>query len=161
VYAEKFFNLHYTLPQGWTVQTEDMRKQLPAGQDTVLLLSSFAHPQPQASEVNPSITISAESVAQYKEGVDAESYLEAVKNVAEARGFKVLNEPGEIEMGGVPFLRGDFVREAADTNTYQATLVTVRKGYVLSITAISGDEEQLTPLLNRLRIVAPPALKKP
>jgi hypothetical protein len=82
-------------------------------------------------------------------------------NVAEARGFKVLNEPGEIEMGGVPFLRGDFVREAADTNTYQATLVTVRKGYVLSITAISGDEEQLTPLLNRLRIVAPPALKKP
>lgn len=161
VYAEKFFNLRYTLPQGWTVRTEEMRKDLPAGADTLLLLSAFAHPQLQGSEVNSSITISAESAAQYKEGVDAEAYLAAVSDYAATKGFKVLNPPGEIEMGGVTFVRGDFVREAADTNTYQATLVTLRKGYILSVTAISGDEEQLTALLDRLRIFAPPALKKP
>ncbi|HYG98262.1 MAG TPA: hypothetical protein VD837_03965 [Terriglobales bacterium] len=161
IYTEKFFNLRYSVPQGWTVQTDEMRKGLPSG-DTVLLLSAFAEPKPKADAVNSSITISAESAAQYKEAVDAEAYLEAVKNFAITKGFKVLNEPGEIEIGGVTFLRGDFVRESADNvNTYQATMVTVRKGYILSVTAISGDEEQLTPLLNRLRIIAPPSLRRP
>lgn len=159
IYSERFFHLQYAIPQGWTVRTDEMRKQLPPSADAVLLLSTSAHPQPQGTEVNPSITISAESAAQYKEGVDPESYLGAIRDYAATRGFKVLNEPAEIELGGVTFVRSDFVREAADGNTYQASLVALRKGYLLSVTAISGDEEQLTPLLNRLRIVAPPALK--
>lgn len=161
IYSEKFFLLHYSIPQGWAVKTPEMRQGLPAQENAVLLLSTFAKPTPAAEEINPSVSISAESATSTQSAKTPEDYLESIAQVASARGFSVLNPPGEITLGGVTFLREDFQKQEGELTTYQATMVALRRGYILQITAISGDVEQLTPLLNRLQITAPPTLRKP
>lgn len=158
VYTEKFFNLSCTVPQNWVVKTASMREGLSTEQDSLLLFSAFAKDSPAAGEVNPSLTISAEPLAAYPDTKSADDYFSVISEVVVGKGFTVLNEPAEIEIGGVSFVRGDFQKEEADGTTYQATMVTIRKGYVLAVTAISGREDDLTPLLNRVRVFAPPTL---
>lgn len=160
-YTEKFFNLSCAVPSGWVVKTASMREGL-AGQETsILLLSTFAKESPAAGEVNPSLTITAESLSAYPEVKTAADYFEALSQVVTGKGFAVLNEPAEIEIGGVTFLRGDFQKEQNGITTYQASMIAIRKDYILAITAISGNEEELTPLLNRIHVFAPPSLRKP
>ena len=160
VYTEKFFNLSCTIPQGWVVKTATMREGLPEQQDSVLLLSAFAKDAPVAGEVNSSLTITAESLAAYPDVKTTADYFSALSEIVTGKGFTVLNEPAEIEIGGVTFLRGDFQKEEADGTTYQATMVSIRNGYILAVTAISGKDEDLTPLLNRVHVFAPPSLRK-
>lgn len=158
VYSEAFFNLRYSMPQGWSIRTEEMRKAAGQADDSaLLLLSAFEGAAPQPGKVNSSVTITAERAEQNQ---DAAAYVEELATFGGNRGFKVLNEASSLDIGGVTFVREDLVKEEADGNTYQASMVTLRKGWVLSITAISGDEEQLTPLLNRMQIFAPPTLKR-
>lgn len=161
VYSENFFLLRYTIPQGWVVKTLEMRQGLPGQQSAVLLLSAFEKAEPSAGEVNSSINISAESTAASQAIKTPEDYLGLIADFASSKGFTVLNAPGEITLGGVNFLREDFLKEEGDVGTYQATMVTMRRGYLLQITVITGNVEELTPLLNRLQITAPPTLKKP
>ncbi len=160
VYTEKFFNLSCTIPQGWVVKTAAMREGLPAEQDSMLLLSAFAKDVPVAGEVNSSLTITAENQIAYPQVKTTTDYFSALSEIVTGKGFTVLNEPAEIEIGGVTFLRGDFQKEEADGTTYQATMVAIRNGYILAVTAISGKDEDLTPLLNRVHVIAPPSLKK-
>ncbi len=160
VYTEKFFNLSCTIPQGWLVKTASMRESLPADENSVLLLSAFAKDAPAPREVNSSLTITAESLAAYPEVKTAADYFDSLTELVRSKGFTVLNEPAEIEVGGITFVRGDFQKDQADGSTYQATMVAIRNGYILAVTAISGKDEDLTPLLNRVRVFAPPTLKK-
>jgi len=160
VYTEKFFNLRYDLSQGWVVKTADMRQGLSESDSAVLLLSAFGKAAPSAAEVNPSVTITAESLALYPDVKTPEDYFDSLSQLVESKGFKVLNPPAELDLAGVTFLRGDFQKQEGDVTTYQATMVAFRKGYVLEITAISGDDEDLTPLLNRLHIFAPPTMRR-
>jgi hypothetical protein len=161
LYSEHFFLLRYAVPQGWVVRTPEMRKELPGQENAILLLSTFAKAAPTQGEINPSISITAESAAASPEIKTPADYLESITELVASKGFTVLNPPGEITIGGVNLLRGDFQKQEGDQVTYQATMVAFRRGYILQITAITGNEEQLTPLLNRLQITAPPTLKKP
>lgn len=158
-YSEKFFNLRYTTPQGWVVKTPEMSHGLPEADKAILLLSVFGPGTPSSTAVIPSVTISAESLSLYPQMKTAQDYFDSLSDLVQGKGFSVLNEPAEIQIGGVTFLRGDFQKEEGDITTYQASMVAIRKGYILLITAISGDDEQLTPLLNRVHIFAPPTLK--
>ncbi len=160
-YTEKFFNLSYAVPAEWVVKTADMRAGLQGQENSILLLSAFAKDKPAAGQINPSLTISAESLAAYPEVKTAADYFEVLSGVVTNDGFTVLNQPAEIEIGGVTFLRGDFQKQQGDSTVYQATMVAIRKEYVLGVTAITANEEELTPMLNRLHIFAPPTLKKP
>jgi hypothetical protein len=159
-YAENFFNLRYVIPPGWVVRTADMRQGLAQGEQAVLLLSASGKAAPATDQVNPSVTISAESLALYPDVKTSDDYFEAFTELVKSKGFSVLNPPAEIDLAGVNFLRGDFQKQQGDVVTYQATMVALRKGYVLEITAISGSEEELTPLLNRLHIFAPPTMRR-
>lgn len=161
IYSEKFFLLRYAIPQGWVVKTGEMREGIPGQENATLLLSTFAKAAPSAGEINPSVNITAESAAAYPDVKTADDYMESISEFVTSKGFTELNPPGEISIGGVPFLRSDFQKQEGDLTTYQATMVTIRRGYILQVTAISGDEEQLTPLLSRLRITAPPTMRKP
>jgi hypothetical protein len=162
VYSESFFNLSYNLAPSWVVKTPEMRQGL-AGQDnSILLLSAFEKDKPAPGHIAPSITITAETLSAYPEVKTAADYFAALSEIVTNKGFAVLNEPAEIEIGGVTFLRGDFQeQEGGGSTMYQASMVAIRKGYILGITAITGNEEELTPMLNRLHIFAPPSLKKP
>ena len=120
----------------------------------------FAKEKPESSQITSSVTISAESTASYPDVKNAESYFDEVSEVVTSKGFAVLNAPAEIEVGGVTPLCAAISRRSGDTTAYQAIMVTLRKGYFLTVTTISGNEEELTPLLNRLSIFAPPTLGK-
>jgi len=159
-YTEKFFSLSYALPANWVVRTPEIRQGLAAQDNAVLLLSAFGKDKPAVSEINPSVTLSAESLSSYPDVKTAEDYFAVLSQVVTSKGFVVLNAPAEIDVGGVTFLRGDFQKQEDDSTTYQATMVALRKDYLLTITAISGNEEDLTPLLNRLQIFAPPTLNR-
>lgn len=160
-YTEKFFNLSYTLPAEWIVKTPEMRKGLAGQEDSILLLSAFAGDKAAPGKVLPSITISAEPLVAYPQVKTAADYFAAISEIATNNGFTVLNQPAEIEIGGVNFVRGDFQKQQGDSAAYQASMVAIRKGYILGVTAITGNDEELTPVLNRLHILAPPTLKKP
>ncbi len=161
VYSEKFFLLRYAIPPGWVVKTGEMREGIPGQENAMLLLSTFAKAAPSTGEINSSVNITAESAAAYPDVKTADDYMDSITEFVTSKGFSVLNPPGEISIGGVPFLRSDFQKQEGDLTTYQATMVTMQRGYILQVTAISGDEEQLTPLLNRVRITAPPTMRKP
>lgn len=161
VYSERFFLLHCAIPQGWVERTAEMRRGLPEQENAVLLLSAFAKPAPSPGEINSSLSITAESAAGSPNIKTPDDYLESITEIAASKSFTVLNPPGEITIGGVNFLRGDFQKQEGDLTTYQATMVAMRRGYLLQITAVSGNEEDLTSLLNRVQITAPPTLKKP
>ncbi len=160
-YTEKFFNLSCTIPAGWVIKTAAMREGLAGQGSSMLLLSTFAKDSPSAGEVNASLTITAESLAAYPDVKTASDYFSVISELARSKGFTVLNEPAEIDIGGVTFLRGDFQKEEEGKPTYQASMVTIRNGYALAATAISGNDEDLTPLLNRVRVFAQPSLRKP
>jgi hypothetical protein len=159
-YSEKFFSLSYTVPEKWFVKTEEMRQGLAGQENAVLLLSVFAKDKPDSGRITSSVTISAESMASYPDVKSAEEYFDELSQVVTSKGFAVLNAPAAIEMGGVNFVRGDFQKQQGDTTAYQATMVALRKGHFLSVTAIAGNQEELTPLLNRVHILAPPTLDK-
>lgn len=159
-YAENFFNLRYAIPQGWIVRTPEMRRGLTQGDQAFLLLSASGATTPTADNVNPSVTITAENLVLYPGVKTADDYFESFAELVKSKGFAVLNAPAEINIAGVNFLRGDFQKQEGDVTTYQATMVALRKGYVLEITAISGNDEELTPLLNRLHIFAPPTMRR-
>lgn len=160
LYSEKFFLLHYSVPPGWTVKTPEMRQGLPGQENAILLLAAFEKAAPLPGTINPSVDITAESAAASPDIKTPADYLESITELVASKGFTVLNPPGEISIGGVNFLRSDFQKQEGDLTTYQATMVALRRGYFLQITVISGNDEQLTPLLDRLRITAPPTLKK-
>lgn len=160
-YSERYFNLSCTIPQGWVVRTDPMKQGLVSDDNSILLLSTFAKQAPDVNAINPSLTITAESLALYPQVRTAEDYFDNLAEIVTSKGFTVINAPAEIEVGGVTFLRGDFQKQDGTATVYQASMVAIRKGYALSVNAISGNEEQLTPLLNRVRILAPPTLGKP
>ncbi len=160
-YTEKFFNLSYAVPAEWVVKTAEMRAGLPGQENSILLLSAFAKDKPSDGQLNPSITVTAESLTAYPDVKTAADYFAALSAFATSKGFTVLNPPAEIEVGGVTFLRGDFQKQQGGSTAYQASMVTIRKDYILGITAITANEEELTPMLNRLHIFAPPTLRKP
>jgi hypothetical protein len=160
-FSEKFFSLSYAPPAEWVVKTPEMRQGLAGQENSILLLSAFAKDKSAPGQINPSITISAEPLTAYPDVKTAADYFAALSEIVTSKGFTVLNEPAEIEIGGVTFLRGDFQKQEGDSTAYQASMVAIRKGYILGVTAINGNEEELTPMLNRLHIFAPPTLKKP
>jgi hypothetical protein len=160
VYSEKFFNLRYVIPQGWTLKTAEMRPGLGQPDKAILLLSAFAKQKPASGEIDSSVTVTAENISLYPDVKTADDYFDSLAELVKGKGFSVLNQPAEIQLAGVTFLRGDFQKQEGDLTTYQATMIAIRKGYILQITAISGNEEQLTPLLNRLQIFAPPTLSR-
>jgi hypothetical protein len=161
VYSEKFFYLHYQIPQGWTVKTQEMRQGVQGAENAMVLLSAFAKQTPDPGQINPSVIITAERAGASAEIKTPDDYLESLTQLVTSKGFSVLNPPGQINIAGVDFLRSDFQKQEGDVTTYQATMVALRRGYFLQITAISGNEEQLTPLLNGIQIFAPPTMKRP
>ncbi len=160
IYTEKFFNLSCTIPTGWAVKTAAMREGLAGQENSLLLLSAFAKESPEAGTVNASLTITAENLAAYPDVKTADDYFGVISQLATSKGFTVLNEPAGIDVAGVTFVRGDFQKEEGGTVTYQGSMVAVRNGYALAVTAISGNDEELTPLLNRVKVFAPPSLRK-
>ena len=113
-----------------------------------VLLSAFSRPpEARAEDVNSSILIAAESAASYPGLKEAAQYFGPVTEIAEAQGFKIVNEPYEFVMGTRTVARGDFQKNVGTRVMRQSTLAVLARGYVLSFTFIGGTEDEVEELV--------------
>jgi hypothetical protein len=149
IYRNAFFGFTYKLPYGWVDRTTDMREGDDPGK--LLLLAVFERP-PEAtgSTINSAAVIAAEKVSSFSGLKTASDYFGPITELATAKGFSVLNEPHDFVVGTKRLVRGDFGKPRGSLTMYQTSLVTLQKGYAVSVTFIAGSEDEIEELIERL-----------
>src|SRR5207245_351156 len=94
----------------------------------------------------------AQSPQRKPERINTQSdYFDPIIELAEQRGFKVVNEPYEFTIGPRQLVRGDFNKPRGKLNMWQSSLVIIDKGFIVSFTFVAGSEDELDELIERLR----------
>jgi len=169
VYRNKALALSCKIPQGWVLRTDEMNDRgeeedgkdkpdsapspTPAASSTgaKVLLAAFSRPpDARAEDVNSSIVIAAESVANYPGLKDAAQYFSPLTEVAKAQGLTVDEDPYEIAVGAKTLVRGDFHKDIGSRVMHQSTLTMLSHGYAISITVIAGTEDEAEELIDGL-----------
>jgi hypothetical protein len=175
VYRNKTLGLSCKIPEGWVLRTEEMnardsgedRPDKPSEAATAagsppkadsggrVLLAVFSRPpEARAEDVNSSIVIAAESVAAYPGLKEAAQYFGPLTEVANAQGFKVVEEPYEFVVGTKTLARTDFQKEVGTRVMWQSTLALLARGWAVSITFIAGTEDEVEELVHGLSFAA-------
>lgn len=173
VYRNKTLALSCKIPQGWVLRTDEMNDRgeeeegkdkpgstqatTPAASSTgaKVLLAAFSRPpDARAEDVNSSILIAAESVANYPGLKDAAQYFGPLTEVAKAQGLTVDEDPYEIAVGTKTLVRGDFHKDIGSRVMHQSTLTMLSHGYAISITIIAGTEDEAEELIDGLMFSA-------
>src|ERR1700722_12643765 len=172
VYRNKTLALSCKIPQGWVLRTDEMNdrgeeEEEEEGKDkpnsaqpptpaassagAKVLLAAFSRPpDARAEDVNSSILIAAESVANYPGLKDAAQYFGPLTEVAKAQGLTVDEEPYDVAVGTKTLVRGDFHKDVGTRVIHQSTLVALSHGYAISITLIAGTEDEAEELIDGL-----------
>lgn len=167
LYRNTTFAFRYEVPYGWVDRSKDMRDQQaaekPAAKDEnakaaagEVLLAVFERPPDAAGEtINSAVVIAAESAAAYPGLKRAEDYLGPLTELATAKGFKAEGEPSMVEIDGRQLVRADFSNPLSNKLTMrQSTLVLLTKRQIVSFTFITGTEDELDDLIDRLHFTA-------
>jgi hypothetical protein len=161
-YRNTFFGFSYKIPFGWVERTEDMRDDGQAGKSLVLLAVFERPPEATGNTVNSAVVIAAESVSSYPGVKTAADYFGPLTEVTLSKGFKVENEPFDFSSGANQLVRGDFTKQVGTLTMHQSSVVVLKKGYVVSFTAIGGSEDEVDELLEKLSFGAgSPSPKNP
>ena len=150
VYHNSFFAFDYAIPYGWVDRTREMAEGSEVGK-SMALLSLFERP-PEASEgsVNPAVVIAAESVMSYPGLTDPAQYFGPLTEVTLEGGFEVAGGPDEVMVGKTSLQRGDYTKKLGAQTMYQASLVTLSKGFVVSFTFIGASKAEVDGLIENL-----------
>jgi len=182
VYRNRALGLTCKIPAGWVLRTEEMNARSEESEDTqvsqtppdpghpssetvpksaasdrdgLVLLAAFSRPPAAKGEdVNSSIVIAAEKVETYPGLKEAAQYFGPLTEVAKAQGLTADEDPYEIQMGAKVVVRGDFHKDVGSRVMRQSTVVFLAQGYVVSITAIGGTENEMEELLDGIEFVA-------
>ncbi|HVO79490.1 MAG TPA: hypothetical protein VMT28_02100 [Terriglobales bacterium] len=160
-YRNAFFAFSYKLPFGWVERTAQMQEGSEPGKSQLLLAVFERPPEAAGDAVNSAVIIAAESVDLYPGLKYPADYFGPLTEVTAGKGFKAVNEPYEVSVGGKELVRGDFTKEATALSMYQASLVALEKGYVLSFTFLGVDEDDVDQVIDGLRFVAVGKTAKP
>jgi hypothetical protein len=156
-YRNRFFGLSYKVPFGWVDRTEQMRQEAGGSQSSVVLLSVFERPPEAAGNtVNSSVLVAAETVSTYPGLKDASQYFGPLTEVTTSKGFKVVNPPYDVAIGGKALVRADFSNDIGKLTMHQSTLAVIDKGYVVSFTFIAGSEDDVEELIGHLAFAKSP-----
>jgi len=165
VYRNRALALACKIPAGWVLRTEEMNAreektdsetesksnsspQGSTGDGGRVLLAAFSRPpDARGEDVNASIVIAAEPVTAYPGLKEAAQYFGPLTEVAKAQGFRVDEEPYEIEIGAKLVVRGDFHRDVGSRVMRQSTLAFLGQGHAVSITVIGGTEDEVEELV--------------
>jgi hypothetical protein len=157
------YGFTYTVPFGWVDRTDDMQAsatepssddgqqaaQQPGKSET--LLAIFERPPGATGEtINSAVVIAAESLKDYRGIKGAADYLGPVSELAEQRGFKVVNDPYEFTAGTKRLARADYSKPRGKLTMWQSTLVMIEKGYIISFTFVGGSEDEIDQLIGQL-----------
>src|SRR5271165_1374193 len=164
VYRNPSFGFACKIPAGWVLRTEEMnaaetddskstadKSAAASGKAERVLLAAFSRPpEARGEDVNSSILIAAESAEAYPGLKEAAQYFGPVTEVAQAQGFEVINEPYEFAVGTKRVVRSDFQRDVGTRMMWQSTLVILERGYVVSLTFLGGNEDEVEELVQGL-----------
>jgi hypothetical protein len=177
VYHNKTLALTCKIPSGWVLRTEEMNARQEDSDDksraaldrtapsatpraglggcphtcSQVLLAAFSRPpDARGDEVNSSILIAAESAASYPGLKEAVQYFGPLTEIAKAQGFSVDEDPYGYAVGGKTLVRGDFHKNVGSRVMRQSTLALLTHGYAVSITLISGSEDDVEELIDGL-----------
>ena len=96
------------------------------------------------------MVIAAEPLANYHGIKTAADYLNPISELAENRGFKIVNKPYAFAAGTKQLARADFNKERGKLMMWQSSLVVIEKGYIVSFTFIGGSEDEVDDLIGNL-----------
>jgi hypothetical protein len=124
----------------------------PASSDSSkTLLAVFERPPGAPGEtINSAVVIAAEPLTNYHGIKTAADYFSPITELAEQRGFKVINEPHVFALGAKQLVRGDYSKERGKLTMWQSSLVMIEKGYIVSFTFIGGGEDEVNDLIRDL-----------
>src|SRR5438874_4502152 len=155
------FGFGYKLPFGWVDRTSDMQEETKPEpnqsanhlkDNSETLLAIFERPPAAPGEtINSAVVFAAESLANYHGIKTAADYFGPITELAEQRGFKVVNEPYDFAIGAKQLVRGDFSKPRGSLTMWQSSLVMIDKGLLVSFTFIAGSQDELDELIERLR----------
>jgi len=166
IYRNSLFGFTLKLPFGWVDRTDVMRddssdkEKAGSGKGTVLLATFERPPEATGSTVNSGIVIAAESITSYPGLKNAAQYFGPIDELTKANGFTAINEPYEFPVDGMPIARQDFSKKLGSLAMYQSSLVTLRKGYIVSFTFLAGSDDDITQELEYLRFASGKPSKK-
>lgn len=173
IYHNPFFAFKYKIPYGWVERTKEMQGDPQPGDEpgkSLVLLAAFERP-PQAAggTVNSAVVIAAERVSSYPGLKTAADYFGPLTELTAGKGFTVVNAPYQFPVGTKQLVRSDFSKALVKLTMQQASLVALRKGYILSFTFIGGSEDEVEQLIENLSFGLPskpkavnsPALRQP
>jgi hypothetical protein len=164
VYKNQSFAFSCKIPAGWVLRTEEMNARdtddgksaadkaaAVSGKAGRVLLAAFSRPpEARGEDVNSSVLIAAESAEAYPGLREAAQYFGPVTEVAQAQGFEVINEPYEFMVGTKTVVRSDFQRDVGTRMMWQSTLAIFEHGYVVSLTFLGGNEDEVEELVEGL-----------
>jgi hypothetical protein len=171
VYRNKTLGLSYKIPDGWVLRTDDLNappeksdaktqatttdaKDSPAPASSTgakVLLAAFSRPpEAKGEEINSSVLIAAESVANYPGLEEAAQYFYPLEEIAKAQGFQLNEDPYAIAIDTTTLVRGDFHKDVGTRVMRQSTLALLSHGYAVSITVIAGTDDDVEGLIDAL-----------
>jgi hypothetical protein len=120
------------------------------------LLAVFERPPGAPGEtINSAVVIAAESLADSHGIKQAADYFGPITELAQQRGFKVVNEPYAFDVGTKQLVRGDFSKERGKLTMVQTSLVMIEKGYIVSFTFVGESEDEVDELVEQLSFGIP------
>jgi len=160
VYRNPFFGFSFKVPLGWVDRTETMREVSEPGKSLVML-GVFQHPPEVTAETtNSAAVFAAESTSTYPKLKTARDYFGPIEEVTKAKGFEVYNDPYTFTVGTKELLRADFSKQAGNAAFFQSTLVMIEKGYIVSLTFLGTDNDEVEGLIEKLSFSGKRANKK-
>ncbi len=157
VYRNNAFRFSYKIPFGWVDRTKEMSEdsndtsESTGSKKSVLLLGVFERPPESTGDsVNSAVVIAAEAASSYPGLRSPEQYFGPLTELVKAKGLSVVNEPYDFPVGTMQLVRGDFSKPVGKLTMRQSTLVMIEKGYVVSLTFIAGNEDEIDELVGYL-----------
>lgn len=172
------FGFSYKVLFGWVDRTADMQQdeslpdqtasesskatspaadhpKLASSDSSKTLLAVFERPPAAPGDtIDSAVVIAAEPLANYHGIKTAADYFSPITELAEQRGFKVINEPHVFVLGAKRLVRGDYSKKRGKLTMWQSSLVMIEKGYIVSFTFIGGGEDEVNELISDLTFSA-------
>jgi hypothetical protein len=153
LYRNPDFAFTYKIPYAWIDRTKQMQDDSADPAKSRLLLAVFERPPEVTGDtVNSAVVITAESAASYPGLKTAADYMGPLTELSTSKGFKADGGPYEFPVGATTTVRADFTRASGSVTMHQSSLVLLRKGFVISFTFITGSDDEMDELIEKLSV---------
>lgn len=151
-YRNPFFQVTCQIPFGWVDRTSEMAAESDTETSKLLLAAFERPPAATGSTVNAAIVLAVEPASTYPALKTALDYFGPLGESTKAKGFKVFNDAYDFPVDGKNVIREDFSKNLGSITMHQSSLAMLSKGWVLSFTFIAGSDEDVTELIEKLKL---------